>query len=259
MRSRLDTIEYRLQEFIEKTLFFFPWNNRQTLFAHQLVDAVARTLVEDATGRISLANDYVIVANPDLILSWQNNPIFISDLSKFLLEAATDVGMAFHSVPDFQLVADPSLPSGVFRIEAVEVDHTIEETGVMAVNGQQNKPGGALPTNAFLILNGSEIYPLRLSVVNIGRRLENNLAIDDPRVSRNHALLRANNGRYMLCDLNSTGGTYVNGLRITQQALRPGDVISLAGVSIIYGEESGSEPYSTDGSTTAITPPPSHK
>jgi pSer/pThr/pTyr-binding forkhead associated (FHA) protein len=95
--------------------------------------------------------------------------------------------------------------------------------------------------------------------VNIGRRLENNLVIDDPRVSRNHALLRANNGRYMLCDLNSSGGTYVNGLRITQQALRPGDVISLAGVSIIYGEESGSDPYSTDGSTTAITPPPSHK
>jgi hypothetical protein len=259
MKSRLDTIEYRLQEFIEKTIFFFPWNNRQTLFAHLLVDAVARTLMEDAAGRISLANDYVIVGNPDLILPWQNNPIFSSDLSKFLVEAAADVGMTFHSTPAFQLIADPSLPSGAFRIEPVEVDQIIEETGVMSVNGQETKPAGTLPPNAFLILYGSEIYPLRLSVVNIGRRLENNLVIDDPRVSRNHALLRANNGRYMLCDLNSSGGTYVNGLRITQQALRPGDVISLAGVSIIYGEESGSDPYSTDGSTTAITPPPSHK
>jgi len=259
MKSRLDTIEYRLQEFIEKTIFFFPWNNRQAMFAHMLVDAVARTLNEDASGRISLANDYAIIANPEMIRPWQNNPIFISDLSKFLLEAAADVGMAFHSEPAFQFVADPSMPSGAFRIEPVEVNQVIEETGVMSVNGQEKKPAATLPTNAFLILNGNDIYPLRLAVVNIGRRLENNLVVDDPRVSRNHALLRANNGKYMLCDLNSTGGTYINGLRITQQALQPGDVISLAGVSIIYGEESTSDPYSTDGSTTAITPPSSHK
>ncbi len=258
MKSRLDTIEYRLQEFIEKTIFFFPWNNRRSLFAHLLVDAMARTLIEDASGRISLANDYIIVANPDLALPWQNNPIFLSDLSKILMEAAADAGMAFHSAPAFQLVSDPSMPPGSFRIEPEETAEIVEETGVMSAAGQHNK-SAPMPENAFLILNGSEIYPLRLSVVNIGRRLENNLVIDDPRVSRNHALLRANNGRYMLCDLNSTGGTYINGLRITQQALRPGDVISLAGVSIIYGEESGSDPNSTDGSTTAIQPPLPHK
>jgi hypothetical protein len=260
MRSPLDTIEFRLQEFIEKTIFFFPWNNRQSLFAHLLVEAVARTLIEDAAGRISLANDYAIIANPDLILPWQNNPIFLSDLSKVLLEAAADVGMAFYSAPAFQLVADPSVPPGAFRIEPMETSPTIEDTGVMSITGQDKKAAGdTLPVNAFLILDGNQIYPLRLSVVKIGRRLENNLVIDDPRISRNHALLRANNGKYMLCDLNSTGGTYVNGQRITQQPLRPGDVISLAGVSIIYGEESGSNPYSSDGSTTSILPPHSGK
>jgi hypothetical protein len=255
MKSRLDTIEYRLQEFIEKTIFFFPWKDRQSLFAHLLVDAVSRTLIEDIAGRVSLANAYVIVASPDLILSWQNTPIFLSDLSRFLMETAADVGMIFQSAPDFQLLADPSLAPGVFRIEPVESSGVVEETGVMTANGSEIKSVATLPANAFLILNDNRIYPLRLSVVNIGRRLENNLVIDDPRVSRNHALLRANNGRYMLCDLNSTGGTYVNGQRITQQPLRPGDVISLAGVSIIYGEESNADPYSTEGSTTAILPP----
>jgi len=257
MKSRLDTIERRLQVFIENTIFFFPWNNRQAHFAHLLVDAVARTQVEDGAGRISLAASYTICANPELVQSWQDNPAFLSDVSRLLWEAAADVNMAFHSLPSFHLIPDPSLPTGAVRIDVVHPSAAVEETGVMPSNGADVRQGSPFPASAFLIVNGTQIYPLNLPVVNIGRRLENNLVIDDPRVSRNHALLRANNGRYMLCDLNSTGGTYVNGQRITQQALRPGDVISLAGFAIIYGEESIASDSSTGGSTTAIQPPPS--
>lgn len=57
------------------------------------------------------------------------------------------------------------------------------------------------------------------------------------RVSRTHAQLRAVHGHYVLFDLNSTGGTYVNGQRISQHALKAGDVISLSGVPLIYGED----------------------
>lgn len=260
MKSRLEMIEYRLQGFIEKTIFLFPWNNRQSVFAHQLVEAVEHTLIQDSSGNISMVNDYSIIANPELILLWQNNPKFLSDLSMVLLEAAQDVGLAFPYLPTFQLVADPSLPGGGFRIEPAGVSQAIEETGVMSVTPQAKKePPDALPSNAFLILNGNQIYSLRLAVVKIGRRLDNDLVIDDPRISRDHALLRAIHGQYILCDLNSTGGTNINGLRISQQPLRPGDVISLAGVSIIYSEESGQDQQIIDGNTTAIKPPHSRK
>jgi pSer/pThr/pTyr-binding forkhead associated (FHA) protein len=74
-------------------------------------------------------------------------------------------------------------------------------------------------------------------VVNIGRRLENHLVIDDPRISRNHSQLRAINGRYVLFDLNSTGGSFVNGQRTSQTVLYPGDVVSLAGVALIFGQD----------------------
>ncbi|MGD8457618.1 MAG: FHA domain-containing protein, partial [Anaerolineales bacterium] len=67
--------------------------------------------------------------------------------------------------------------------------------------------------------------------------LDNHLVIDDPRVSRTHGQLRAVKGRYMLFDLKSSGGTYVNGERINQVVLHPGDVISLAGVPIVYGQD----------------------
>ena len=94
-----------------------------------------------------------------------------------------------------------------------------------------------VPEDAFIIVDGVKVIPLTQPLVRIGRRVENNLVLDDPRVSRSHAELRAIHGRYVLFDLNSTGGTFVNGVRITQSVVYPGDVISLAGVNLVYGQK----------------------
>src|SRR5512143_2780703 len=91
-----------------------------------------------------------------------------------------------------------------------------------------------IPEDAFVIVDGVKVIPLTTPLVRIGRRLENNLALGDPRVSRSHAELRAINGRYVLFDLNSTGGTYVNGVKITQSVVYPGDVIAMTGGMIVY-------------------------
>jgi pSer/pThr/pTyr-binding forkhead associated (FHA) protein len=106
-----------------------------------------------------------------------------------------------------------------------------------------------IPENAFLIIEGVKVFALAKAVVNIGRRMDNQLVIDDPRVSRNHAQLRAINGRFVLFDLNSTGGTFVNGQRTNQTILYPGDVISLAGVALIFGQDN--PPHHTDTKDTA--------
>ena len=95
----------------------------------------------------------------------------------------------------------------------------------------------AIPENAFLIIEGLRVYPLREPIVNIGRRLENHVVIDDPRISRHHAQLRALKGHFVLFDLNSTGGTFVNGQRANQTVLYPDDVISLAGVILVFGQD----------------------
>jgi pSer/pThr/pTyr-binding forkhead associated (FHA) protein len=92
---------------------------------------------------------------------------------------------------------------------------------------------------AYLIVDGSQIFPLTGGVVSIGRSPNNDLVIQDRRVSRSHAQLRLVSSRYVIFDLNSTGGTYVNDHPVNQMALYPGDVISLAGVSLVYGQEAG--------------------
>ena len=93
--------------------------------------------------------------------------------------------------------------------------------------------------------------------INLGRRLDNHIIIDDPRVSRNHAQLRLRFGHYVVYNLGSTGGTFVNGQRIEECVLRPGDVISLGGVPIIYGEDSSGPgaPSRPARSTMPLKPP----
>lgn len=99
---------------------------------------------------------------------------------------------------------------------------------------KKGEGSGEIPLDAFLVLEGIKVIPLTKVIINIGRRLENDIVIDDPRVSRYHAQLRVVNDGYELIDANSMGGTYINGNRITRSILYPGDLISLAGVEMVY-------------------------
>lgn len=73
-----------------------------------------------------------------------------------------------------------------------------------------------------------KIFPLEGDLISIGRENENNLVINDAEVSRKHSQLMLQGGKYIVSDLGSTNGTFVNGQRLTgQHILQPGEVISL--------------------------------
>ena len=94
-----------------------------------------------------------------------------------------------------------------------------------------------LPPNAFFVIEGVRIFPLVKAIINIGRSLENDIVIDDLRVSRDHAQLRAVSGQFVLFDLNSSRGTFINGHRIVQAILYPHDTISLGDVLLTFNQE----------------------
>jgi len=97
---------------------------------------------------------------------------------------------------------------------------------------------GATPhkSTAYIIVN-SEVFQLGEGITNIGRKLDNHIVIQDPRVSRNHAQIRMVDGQYILLDLNSTGGTLVNGKNISKSVLYSGDSVSLAGVDLKFVQD----------------------
>ena len=69
--------------------------------------------------------------------------------------------------------------------------------------------------SAYLVVDDEVIYEIAPnSVLNIGRLDTNDIVLDDYKVSREHAVLKFSGTEFMLLDLASTQGTYVNGKRI---------------------------------------------
>jgi len=61
----------------------------------------------------------------------------------------------------------------------------------------------------------------------IGRDSANEIVINDAEISRRHARLTYQGGKYVLEDLGSTNGTFVNGQRLAgPRVLKPGEVVS---------------------------------
>ncbi len=67
-----------------------------------------------------------------------------------------------------------------------------------------------------------------MMVVTIGKASDNDFVVDDPHVSRHHArLIGEEDGCLLLEDLNSTNGTFVNGVQIMKKRVFKNDVIYL--------------------------------
>jgi pSer/pThr/pTyr-binding forkhead associated (FHA) protein len=82
-----------------------------------------------------------------------------------------------------------------------------------------------------------KVYELSKDSVTIGREASADIVIPDPEVSRSHARLTSKQGTYMLEDLGSTNGTFVNKQRVTgQRLLNPGDEITL-GENVVFSFE----------------------
>lgn len=113
-----------------------------------------------------------------------------------------------------------------------EADHTPAE------NNENSGTEISIPENVFLIFQGVKAIPLNQRVTSIGRGHDNTVVIDDPRISRRHLEIRVVQESFVVFDLNSTGGTYINGQRINQGLLYPGDLISLAGVNLVFMHDS---------------------
>ena len=68
-------------------------------------------------------------------------------------------------------------------------------------------------------------------IVMVGRAPLNQIVIDHPTVSAQHALLLRTGASYSLKDLNSANGTQVNGDFVTDAELKDGDAIRFGSVN----------------------------
>ncbi len=236
MKSRLDYIESRLQSLIETHFSWLPWHSRQPRLAIQIVDALRTQVFNNSEENQPLPNILVFAMHPAHAAAWQNNPEWMIWLSQVLNQTTLESGAHFVAAPVIQVVADERLGDSDLRVTAAFQNTDLGSTAALILPGEKI-PAEDAASRAYVIINGSQFFPLDQPVINLGRRSDNHLVIEDLRVSRTHAQIRRVKNQTILFDLDSTGGTFVNGVRVTQTTLLPGDVISLAGFTLIYGED----------------------
>lgn len=233
----LREIEARLQNLIEVDLLkVIPGKRVEDVIVQRLAAAIHQNTVNKEGGDVTAPDVFTLVMNPETAKTWMDQKLLTVVLHS-VTTVAQEAGFKFTISPTITITSDEKIPLNDVEIIASHRIESMAETNATPLDTGSLEAVEKIPENAFLIVEGVKIFPLNLPVVNIGRRLDNQLIIDDPRVSRNHAQLRAIKGRFVVFDLNSTGGTFVNGQRTSQSVLYPGDVISLAGVALIFGQD----------------------
>jgi phosphoserine phosphatase RsbU/P len=93
---------------------------------------------------------------------------------------------------------------------------------------------GVFPSLIFV--HGGEQRTLHLdhTPFTIGRKMDKDLVIGDPRVSRDHALLVSENGSFFVQDQGSKHGTFVNGERVERKELERNDRLEFGARDTIY-------------------------
>jgi len=239
MKLKLEQLESRLQALIEVRLVSaLPGFQVEDLVVQKLASAMKSNLVEDADGNKIVPNVFTLLVNTKSAERWQQ-PKLLDAMINSLKIVGEEAGLKFSAPPTISIMKNSKQQEDMVEVVAShQLESTVETRSMTPVTeSSANEDNGPFPQSAFLIVDGVKVFPLTESVVNIGRRMDNQLVIDDPRVSRNHAQLRAIKGRFVIFDLNSTGGTFVNGQRTSQSVLYPGDVISLAGVPLVFGQD----------------------
>lgn len=75
-------------------------------------------------------------------------------------------------------------------------------------------------------------HELNVDKTTVGRVEDNTFPITDPSVSSHHCEIELRGMEVLVRDLNSTNGTYINGEKITEATLKPGQILRLGQVEL---------------------------
>lgn len=242
----------RVEAFVSRVVE--GWSAR--LFGAKLQPVqIAKRLIRamEAHQTISLSktfvpNSYVVSLGPaDFAQFDQYRRSLERDLAETLLGAARERNFTLLAYPTVEIERDDDMTPGDIRVSCALVDASGEEVEPDA------KTVGAVESGHTMVLDREALLRERPRApraslerrdgpavalgpdpVLIGRDPQNDVVLDDRRVSRKHAEIRLRLGRYTLYDLQSTNGTYVNGRRVAEKVLDDGDRVSVGGLEIVF-------------------------
>ncbi len=151
------------------------------------------------------------------------------------------------------LTASSAPPAGR-AVSPEQLKHTVH--GIEAVAPPR---ASAAAFASFLVRSGGltgQRLPVKTPVVNLGRADYNDIVLPDPSVSTSHAKLQRREGVWVLVDLDSTNGTFVDGERVRGEApLAPGGTVRLGDVQLLFEPADEKQGVAKGGGTQVLRTP----
>jgi hypothetical protein len=255
MEDRLASLEKAIKDSLRSGFELLPWHTfSASVVSHHLAKEVIECSRKDKEGRAYAPDQYTLSIHPRETGELQRSPPEVQKkLASDLREVLKEFGFLMAKEPHITLATDPTLSMGEIRVIAWHSSDPLEFTDEQKIPLVETAEQP--PLNAFLVVEGKRHFPLDKETVSIGRLPSNDLVLNDPHVSRRHAELKSSENGFIIQDLKSTAGTLVNRRRVKRHRLRPGDVISIARVELIYGEDPGGPPEVTPPYAPPFKPP----
>jgi len=195
-------------------------------------------------GRLYVPNNFRVYLAPATLAGFATFKGGLEEeLSAFLGARAREAGYHFVGRVRVLLLADAELRAERLRIESDLVDRrgvVLGEGGqATAAIDVQAAPAPPGPPALALVIGERRVPLVDRREVKVGRALDNQVILEDTTVSRHHARLVPRGDHWMVEDLGSTHGCFVNSHRVTTSLLRPGDRLQLGSVVAHVTNEDG--------------------
>lgn len=261
MPNPLSQLENLAERLVEATFARMLGARLQPIeVARHIARAMEDGQVINTQGEIVVPNEYLVALHPDDLAAMASYQSALeAELVRYVTSLGRNAGATMVGRPRVFVQPSSSVPLKRVMVEGrvvsarhgpLDLTHTQEMPAMGDLTVQASSP-------PFLLFDGYRRMPIGEAMVTIGRGLDNDIILDDQRVSRQHAQLRRRYGQHVLYDLDSTGGTTVNGRPIREATLEAGDEIGFAGVKVQFLQADAAGPAETrppDPGATRLLP-----
>jgi hypothetical protein len=220
--SFLERIEQACALFIERAFAkTFPSDVEPAQIARKLVSTMqAQTRADN--GRLSAPAAYAVYVSPEDFERLTEDAEYLQRAwAELLHDLAAKVGVTFiDGEARVAMAPRESVPLGAVAIEVGEAATHNAQYSLRMLKG--------VPPDRVYSVDGT---------TRVGRGDESEIVLVDPSVSRAHAIVEIEGAQPVVRDLGSTNGTFVNGRRVSVEALRDGDELQFGNTRMRF--ESG--------------------
>lgn len=237
--AALERFEDALEQALESS---FARVLRSQLQPVEIAKRLARSMERERTvglAEIWAPNQYEVRLSPRDYTGLEAFRLALEErLADYLAAHARERGLSLLQPPSVVLMADGTVADGRPQVAAELID---VPAGGDKPRAEQLAAGHTAKVPvvrrrkgpALVSADGLQVHRLSRPSMTVGRALDNDIILDDQRVSRHHGRLTIAAGAVAVTDLGSANGTWVAGRRVAGSPVLSGQVISFGGVELL--------------------------